>query len=75
MTPEQCRSARKLLGWSERQLARAPSGNYYAVVYFEAGNGRPRTSTVFAIRTALEPVGIEFIGEPTAAVRLRCEGG
>lgn len=40
MTPEQCRSARELLGWSERQLARAASCNYYAVVYFEAGNGR-----------------------------------
>ena len=75
MTPEQCRSARELLGWSERQLARAASCNYYTVVYFEAGNGRPRASTVSAIRMALEPAGIEFTGEPTPSVRLQRQSG
>lgn len=63
MTPEQCRQARELLGWTQAQLARAASCGSDTVKYIEAGNGRPRAPTLAAIRAALEAAGVEFVVE------------
>jgi len=61
MTPEQCRAARKLLGWTEKQLAEQAGTQAVTVSYVERGEGHPRTRTLVALQTALEAGGVEFI--------------
>ena len=81
MTPEQCRAARELLGWSRDRLG-AISGVYGFVVYAFEAKGRVINSAdgscpvdrIAAIRAALEEAGIEFIDNgPGPGVRLRRE--
>ena len=75
MTPNQCRQARELLGWTRTELARAASCGYYTVQYVEAGNGRPRAPSLAAIRAALEAAGIEFLAEIEDGVGVRIATG
>ncbi len=58
MTPDRCRQARELLGWTVKDLAERAGTRIGTVMYFEASNGRSRTSTVVAIRTALQAAGV-----------------
>jgi DNA-binding XRE family transcriptional regulator len=58
----QSRAARALLGWSFDELASASGVARRTLVYFEAGTAC-RSSTMQAIRGALETAGIEFIAE------------
>lgn len=68
----QCRAARGLLGWSLDGLAVASEVAKRTLVSFEAGSAC-RSSTIQAIRAALESAGVEFIPENGggAGVRLR----
>ncbi|OYY04916.1 MAG: transcriptional regulator [Acidocella sp. 35-58-6] len=71
----QSRAARALLGWSLDELARASEVAKRTLVSFETGSDC-RSSTLQAIRTALEVAGVEFIPENGggAGVRLRKKG-
>jgi len=62
-----------MLGWTHGQLAMAAGCRYDTVKYVEAGSGRPRPSTVAAIRAALEDAGVVFADESDngLGVRLR----
>lgn len=75
MTPEQCRAARGLRGWTQQQLAIAAGVGLVTVRQFEAGATQPRRSTIVVMRAALEAAGVQFIegngGGP--GVRLRGE--
>ncbi|TPG49306.1 transcriptional regulator [Roseomonas nepalensis] len=73
MTPEQCREARALLGWTEVQLANHAGIKVETVRYVEAGNGRPKALTLAIIRTCLEAAGVEFIlaSGDSAGVQMR----
>ncbi|MCR0980622.1 helix-turn-helix domain-containing protein [Roseomonas pecuniae] len=73
MTPEFCREARKLLGWSELDLAIAAACSSLTVRNLEEGRTRPSYATRVALRAALEYAGVEFIAENGggAGVRLR----
>jgi transcriptional regulator with XRE-family HTH domain len=73
ITPEQCRAARKLLGWSIAQLATAAGLGIHGVVTFEATNSQSRHATRIKLRDALESAGIEFLAEDAGGpgVRLR----
>jgi transcriptional regulator with XRE-family HTH domain len=75
-SPEQCRGARAMLGWSKERLAEASRVPVRTITRFETGDAAPRASTLFAIRTALEAAGVEFIAENGggAGVRLRAKG-
>ena len=61
MTPAQCREARALLGWTEDELSAHCGLAAATIVYFEAGRGRSRRRTPYALRTAFEAAGVEFV--------------
>ncbi len=73
ISPEQCRAARGLLGWSQRDLSRASLVNERTVIDFERGARRTYPRTVADLRRAFEEAGIEFIDENGggAGVRFR----
>lgn len=78
ITPAQARAARALLGWSQKELAANAGVAEPTVTQFERGNRTPSRPILWAMRTALEAAGVEFIaaGAGSAAgggegVRLR----
>ena len=73
ITPNQCKAARELLGWSRSGLARAASVGQTTVYTFQRG-AIPRSGWVLTVlRTALETAGVQFIAENGggAGVKLR----
>jgi predicted transcriptional regulator len=73
ITGKQVRAARALLGWSQQTLADKAIVSLNALAGFERGSSDTRTSTVQAVKRALEEAGIEFLGEEGRGegVRLR----
>ena len=73
MTPEQCRSARELLGWQQSELAYDSGMSQTDISLFEAGKGRRAYGQQVAIQHALEQGGVEFVSEngEGPGVRLR----
>ncbi len=73
VTPGQCRAARGLLAWNQRELAQRARVGIVTVHQFEAGLSQPRRATLDVIRRAFEAAGIEFIDENGGGpgVRLR----
>jgi predicted transcriptional regulator len=73
VTPEQCRSARGLLDWSQQELATRAEIGIVTVRQLEAGTIEPRRATLAVVRQAFENAGVEFIDENGggAGVRLR----
>jgi len=73
LSPAQCRAARALLGWTQRELSAAIKAGPKTVSDYEIsdleGSGRAdntrtlRASTLERLRTALEDAGIIFIEE------------
>jgi len=62
VTPEQCRGARGMLGWSQDRLAEAAHVSRTLIAHFEGGNSIGHNNHL-AISMALEEAGIEFIPE------------
>ena len=60
MTPEQCRSGRAWLAWSQDDLAKAARVGLSTVKDFENGKRTPIEATLTAMRVALEGAGIGF---------------
>jgi predicted transcriptional regulator len=60
LTPEQCRSARAWLGWSQVELAERAKVGQSTVKDFENGKRTPIQATLGAMRTVLEAEGIGF---------------
>ena len=60
LTPEQCRSARAWLGWSQDELSKAAKVGQSTVKDFESGKRTPIANNLEAIRVALEGAGIGF---------------
>jgi DNA-binding XRE family transcriptional regulator len=69
-TGEQCRAARRLLGWSLAEHAHVAGVGLQAIGAFERGETIPRPETLAAIVGALEAAGVEFTTE-APGVRLR----
>jgi transcriptional regulator with XRE-family HTH domain len=63
------RAARGLLDWTQLQLADAARVGIGMLRNFEAGRCLPGETNLFAIQSALEREGVEFL--PQGAVRLR----
>ncbi|MDZ5646377.1 helix-turn-helix transcriptional regulator [Nitrospirillum sp. BR 11828] len=61
-TPAQSRAARGMLDWSQEKLADAAGVSLSTIRDFEKGRRTPMPQNLSAIRTALEVVGVEFIG-------------
>jgi transcriptional regulator with XRE-family HTH domain len=60
MTPEQCRAARDLLGWTPGDLARAAGVSVITVRDFEAGKPMEERLAPVLMRRALEGAGVHF---------------
>jgi transcriptional regulator with XRE-family HTH domain len=73
ITGAQIRAARALFDWSRETLAARCRCTVRTLARIEAGENAPRSSTLAAIRAALEAAGVEFIAENGggAGVRLR----
>ena len=63
ITPEQCRAARALLGWSQQELADKAGVGIVTIHQLEAGTSQPRRATRDVLLRALEAAGVEFIDE------------
>jgi ribosome-binding protein aMBF1 (putative translation factor) len=63
MSPEQCRSARAWLKWSQRDLAARARVSASTIRTFEAGARVPHPNNLRAIRQVLEGEGIVFTAE------------
>ena len=73
ITPSQIRAARALIGWKQSDLSTACGLSLTGLNNIERGTADPKTSTLTAIRAALESAGVIFI-DPNgqdAGVRLR----
>lgn len=77
ISPEQCRAARSLLGWSQTDLMKAAGLTQATLSAFEKGSGAMRTNNNERLQEALEGAGVVFIedGETSkaggAGVRLK----
>ena len=71
LTPAQCRAARGLIDWSQRQLAEAAGVGVATIRLFEAEKGEQRRSTLSVIKNAFEAAGVEFTNGNQPGVRLR----
>lgn len=60
LSPEQCRSARAWLGWSQTELAEKAKVGQSTVKDFESGKRTPIQATLAAMRAVLEAEGIGF---------------
>jgi transcriptional regulator with XRE-family HTH domain len=71
ITPAQCRAARGLLNWTQRELADQAGVGIVTVRQFEAGVNEPRRATLEVVKRAFETAGIEFIAADNGGVGLR----
>lgn len=62
MSPEQCKAARFLLGWTQRDLANASDVSHLTVGRFEQGHS-VRKAMLRAIAQSLTDAGIQFHAE------------
>ncbi|MCW2265329.1 putative transcriptional regulator [Gluconobacter cerinus] len=61
ISPAQVRAARGLLDWSRDELVNESGVPKSTLVRFEDGATAPRSTTITAIRRALEAAGVEFL--------------
>lgn len=73
ISPEQVKSARELLGWSQGELASKMGVSETAVSLFEREKRRLLVLDVSVLRSALEAAGVEFTNEGEPSVRLKSE--
>jgi len=74
MTPDQCRGARGMLGWSQAKLAEVSKVGKQTLADFERGARQPYERTLRDIQKALEDAGIEFIPENGGGAGVRFKG-
>jgi ribosome-binding protein aMBF1 (putative translation factor) len=67
MTPEQSRSARAWLDWSQEELAAKALVSLSTVRDFEKGRREPIANNLKAMRAALETAGISFVDSDGAS--------
>lgn len=61
LTPEDVRSARALVQWSQSDLARAAGVEVSTIADFENGLRTPISNNLTAIRSAFETIGVRFM--------------
>jgi predicted transcriptional regulator len=73
VTPREVRAARAFLGWTRQRLADKAIVSLNSVIRLEQGVVDSRTSTVEAVRRALERAGVEFLSlqGPDEGVKMR----
>jgi len=72
ITPKQIKAARSLLGWTQKDLAKACHLSQVGINRLERQISDPRSSTLQKIQTAFEQEGIFFINDEVfEGVKLR----
>jgi transcriptional regulator with XRE-family HTH domain len=71
ISPEQAGAARKLVGWSQSDLAHIAGVSELSVRRFEARTRNPWGAVVAALKSAFEEVGVVFFGELGVRAALR----
>lgn len=61
ISPAQCRAARGLLNWTQKQLGDAARVSPSTVKFFEGERKTTHPRTVEALRVAFESAGLEFL--------------
>ncbi|WP_431860494.1 helix-turn-helix domain-containing protein [Azospirillum sp.] len=61
MLPAQCRAARGLLNWTQKDLASRSGVSTVTIRNFENERSTPQPATLTVLRQTLEAAGIEFI--------------
>jgi transcriptional regulator with XRE-family HTH domain len=74
VTSSQVRAARRLLGWTVRDLAAAAGIHHNTVNSFETGRYAGKTETLAAIRKALEKAGVQILNHKRPGVRFAPSG-
>ena len=74
ITPSQCRAARALLDWSQKQLAEAAKVGVVTIRNFEGSKSSPINATLEVLRRALESAGVEFTNGNAPGVKLHKAG-
>jgi len=65
LSPEQCKTARFLLGWGQRELASESGVSTPTIVRFERGE-RVKKALIRALMFSFQEAGVEFRGSPGA---------
>ncbi|CAH1649862.1 helix-turn-helix domain-containing protein [Chelatococcus asaccharovorans] len=68
ITPAQCRAARALLNWNQRQLAAEANIGVSTLRDFEISKRVPVKNNLLAIRAVLEAAGIVFLEDGQPAI-------
>ncbi|MFT6077310.1 MAG: transcriptional regulator with XRE-family HTH domain [Myxococcota bacterium] len=63
ITPEQCRAARELLGWTQGYLQKKSRLGIETIGNFERGSSNPTDRTFYDLTKAFEDAGIKFIDD------------
>lgn len=72
ITPQQCRAARGLLGWTQQLLAKQAQIGVVTLRQFELGANIPRRATLQVLEKALSDAGVVFIpDDPWGGVGVR----
>src|ERR1700761_7454237 len=71
ITPEQCRAARALLGWSQDDLERTSGVSKKTIAEFEREAQIPYDKTLRELETALRASGVQLISENGGGVGVR----
>ncbi len=79
ISPELCRAARGLLGWSQQELASRAQVARKTIADFELSQVRPHPRTLRDVVAALESAGVEFLPVETnvsrGGIRIRWDDG
>ncbi len=69
ISPELCRAARGLLGWSQQELATRAQVARKTIADFELSQVTPHPRTLRDVIAALEAAGVEFIAAEANVTR------
>jgi transcriptional regulator with XRE-family HTH domain len=71
ITPDQAKDARRLLAWTQDQLAAEVRVSQATISDFERGRKQPPVLVLSTMQRALEAAGVEFTNGGEPGVKLR----
>ena len=75
ITADQCRAARALLRWTQKELAVRSGIGALAIRKFETGKTSPHHATLKLLRDTFEAAGIEFLSRDGQGVGVQFRAG
>jgi DNA-binding XRE family transcriptional regulator len=72
--PSQCRAARALLQWTQKELGLKAKVSDVTIRSFELGMTDPTRATLDVIQRAFEKAGVDFTNDDRPGVRMKRKG-